>query len=258
MDEVEFLGYKVSEVGIQPTDDKGDKCKNGSLELLQQVSVWSCAHTRRLLDKNSSWKWTKQEAEAFRQAKQLLQPSSVLAHYSAQKPLILACDASPYGLGAVLSHVDDNGYEVPIAYGSRTTTAESNYAQTDREALAIGFGIKKFHKFIYGRHFRIVTDHKPLLGLLHHAKPMSQVLSPRMLRWPPMLYAYDYELEYRLARSLKNADALSRLPAATDTSSTDKKLGKVRMLESAPEIAWDAHSIAQCTRSDPTPARVQC
>lgn len=53
--------------------------------------------------------------------------------------------------------------------------------QTDQEALAIGFGIKKFHKFIYGCHFCIVMAHRPLLGLLHHAKPMPQLPSPRML-----------------------------------------------------------------------------
>ncbi|XP_042146269.1 uncharacterized protein K02A2.6-like [Ixodes scapularis] len=170
----------------------------------------------------------------------------------------MACDASPYGLGVVLSHVDSEGREVPVAYGSRTmTAAERNYAQTDREALAIGFGIRKFHKFIYGRHFRIVTDHKPLLGLLHHAKPMPQVLSPRMLRWSLMLSAYDYELEYRPAHQLRNADALSRLPLTVEDSSTDEKLFEVRMLETAPEIPWDAQKIARCTRNDPTLSRVR-
>lgn len=149
MDEVEFLGYKVSGAGIQPTDDKvralheapEPKCKKELQAFLGVLNFYNrflcgAAHTveplHRLLDNNNSWKWTEREAEAFRQAKQLLPSSTVLAHYGVQKPLIVACDASPYGLGAVLSHVDDNGYKVPIAYGSRTmTAAERNYAQTD-------------------------------------------------------------------------------------------------------------------------------
>ncbi|KAM7281410.1 uncharacterized protein ISCGN_005791, partial [Ixodes scapularis] len=275
VDEVVFLGYKVSKAGIQPTDDKvkaihgapEPKCKKELQAFLGALNFYNrflrgAAHTLeplyRLLDNGHKWRWTTQEAEAFLRAKQLLQSSDVLAHYSVHQPLVMACDASPYGLGVVLSHVDSEGREVPVAYGSRTmTAAERNYAQTDREALAIGFGIRKFHKFIYGRHFRIVTDHKPLLGLLHHAKPMPQVLSPRMLRWSLMLSAYDYELEYRPAHQLRNADALSRLPLTVEDSSTDEKLFEVRMLETAPEIPWDAQKIARCTRNDPTLSRVR-
>ncbi|XP_042147460.1 uncharacterized protein K02A2.6-like [Ixodes scapularis] len=275
VDEVVFLGYKVSKAGIQPTDDKvkaihgaqEPKCKKELQAFLGALNFYNrflrgAAHTLeplyRLLDNGHKWRWTTQEAEAFLRAKQLLQSSDVLAHYSVHQPLVMACDASPYGLGVVLSHVDSERREVPVAYGSRTmTAAERNYAQTDREALAIGFGIRKFHKFIYGRHFRIVTDHKPLLGLLHHAKPMPQVLSPRMLRWSLMLSAYDYELEYRPAHQLRNADALSRLPLTVEDSSTDEKLFEVRMLETAPEIPWDAQKIARCTRNDPTLSRVR-
>ncbi|XP_070381807.1 uncharacterized protein [Dermacentor albipictus] len=86
----------------------------------------------RRLDKGREWRWTGAEADAFRQAKDLLQSSHVLVHYDVNRPLVLACDASPYGLGAVLSHVGENSSERPVAYASRTmSAAERNYAQTD-------------------------------------------------------------------------------------------------------------------------------
>ena len=90
------------------------------------------------------WKWGKEQELAFLEAKNLLQSDSVLTHYCSDKKLVLACDASPFGIGAVLSHVTDNGVERPIGYVSRTLTkAEKGYSQIDKEALAIIFGVKK-------------------------------------------------------------------------------------------------------------------
>ena len=77
----------------------------------------------------------------------------VLVHYDMSKPIKLYCDASPYGVGACMMHVID-GKEHPVAYASRTLTpAEKNYAQLEREALAIVFGVKKFNQYLYGRQF---------------------------------------------------------------------------------------------------------
>ena len=106
------------------------------------------------------WKWTQECAEAFRQAKQSLSSEPVLAHYNPQLPLRLAGDASCYGIGAVLSHQYPDGTERPIAYASRTLQpSERNYAQIEREALSLVFGIQKFHQYIYGRRFTLITDH---------------------------------------------------------------------------------------------------
>ena len=75
----------------------------------------------------------------------------------------LFCDASAYGVGACLVHVMSNGQEKPIAYASHTlTAAERNYAQIEREVLAIILKVRRFHQYLYGRSFTLVTDHRPL------------------------------------------------------------------------------------------------
>ena len=65
-----------------------------------------------------------------------------------------------------MSHVMDNGEERPIAFASRSLTSETNYAQLEKEALAILFGVTIFHKYPYGRYFTLVTDHRPLSTIL--------------------------------------------------------------------------------------------
>ena len=105
-------------------------------------------------------------------------------HYDEKKELILEVDASDYGVGAVISHIMDDGSEKPVAYTSRTLApAERNYSQIDKEALAVIYGVKKFHQYIYGRHVTIYTDHKPLIGLLGEDKAIPGSASPRMQRW---------------------------------------------------------------------------
>ena len=106
-------------------------------------------------------------------AKGALQANSLLllVHYDSSKPLVVACDASQYGLGAVLSHVMEDGSERPVAYASRTlSSAEKNYSQLEKEGLARVFGVTKFHIYLYGRQFIIESDHHPLSYLLKESE----------------------------------------------------------------------------------------
>ena len=83
------------------------------------------------------------EEQTFQQSKYLLNSSNLLIHYDPEKPMVIACDASPYGLGAVLSHIMPDKSERPIMFTSRTlTNAERNYSQIEKEVLAIIFAVK--------------------------------------------------------------------------------------------------------------------
>ena len=76
---------------------------------------------------------------------------------------MLACDASPHGVGAVLSQYQDDGVEKPVAFASRSLSkAEKNYSHLKKEGLAVIFGVKHFHQYLYGSHFTILSDHQPL------------------------------------------------------------------------------------------------
>ena len=118
LQEVEYLGHKISTKGLQPTTEKVQavvqapqptsvtqlKSFSGMLNYYGKVlpNLLTClAPLYKLLQKQSHWKWGHEQKEAFKQAKKLLTSSSVLTHYDPTKPLVLACDASPYGLGAV-------------------------------------------------------------------------------------------------------------------------------------------------------------
>ena len=111
-----------------------------------------------MLQKGVKWQWTEKEQISFEKAKHILSETNFLVHNDLEKPLILACDASPYGIGAVLSHRMPDGSEKPITYVSRTLSkTERNYSQTAKEALAIIYAIKKFHQYLKSISFCLQT-----------------------------------------------------------------------------------------------------
>ena len=166
--------------------------------------------------------WGVEEERAFSKSKELLTSTKCLTHFDSSLPLILACDASAYGIGVVLAHRMPDGTERPIGYVSRTLAkAERNYSQLEKEGLSCIFGIKKFHAYLLGHHFELITDHKPLLGLLRENCSTSAQASAHIKCWSLFLSTYEYTLIFRGTKAHANADALSRLPLPVELATIE-------------------------------------
>ncbi|XP_039602322.1 uncharacterized protein K02A2.6-like [Polypterus senegalus] len=166
-----------------------------------------------LLQAGKQWKWSKECENSFQDAKRLVTSDTVLTHFNSSLPIKLACDASPYGIGAVMSHVMEDGSDRPIAFASRSlSAAEKNYAQIDREALSLVWGVKRFNQYLFGREFILVTDHQPLTSIFSPQKGVPATAAARMQRWALFLGGHRYKIEYKRTACHANADGLSRLP----------------------------------------------
>ena len=136
----------------------------------------------KLLQKRILWKRRPGEAFTFEQSKRLLISTNVLVHYNTEIELI-SVDASPVGVGEVLSHIMKDGSEKPIYFAFGTLSrSERNYVQIEREGLAFFCGVSKFHQYIYSREFTIISDHKPLIGLFKEGRAISTTGSTRVQR----------------------------------------------------------------------------
>ena len=166
-----------------------------------------------LLQRDHKWEWTRACEDAFEKSKELVASDQVLAHYDPDLPIKKANEAFPYGIGIVLSHVVKNRTERPIAFRSRSLTkTEQKYSQIDKEALALIWGIKKFHHYLFGRKFTISTDHQPL--------------TQRQSLYALFLSGFDYDIVYKRTTQHINADCLPRLPL--DTSGREERIRKQR------------------------------
>jgi hypothetical protein len=270
---IEYLGHKIDRNGLRPLPDKiravtdaprpvnVDQLRsylgllNHYAKFIKNLST-VLAPLYSLLKKNKVFEWGPSQESAFVKSKSLLTSETLLVHYDSSKSLVLCCDASPYGLGAVLSHVMPDGVERPIAYASRSLApAELRYSQLEKEGLTCVWGVKKFHKYQFGRTFCLVTDHKPLETLLGGLKPVSPTANARIQRWALSLSAYHYTLIHRKGTSME-ADALSRLPLPEVPVKTSEPTETVFLLESVNELL-SVQVLQQLTERDPTLSRVR-
>ena len=139
----------------------------------------------RLHKKELHWQWSSSEQEAFTASKCLLVSEDVLIHYGPKLELVGASDASANGIGSVLSHKMPSVEEkpIPVVFASWTlSSAERNYSQVEKEALACFFAVKRFDSYIYGRRFTLHTDHTPLVTLLGGNKAVLPQASARIQR----------------------------------------------------------------------------
>ncbi|KAF4514255.1 UNVERIFIED_CONTAM: hypothetical protein B566_EDAN019553 [Ephemera danica] len=171
---------------------------------------------------NNEFIWGPLQTHAFEQTKKLLSESPVLAHYDPNLNHRLASDASLMGLGAVLEQ-EHQGMWRPVCYASRRLSeTESRYAVIEREALGIVWACQKFHDFLMGKQFHILTDHKPLVSILG-TKNLSD-MTPRLQRMRLKLLPYSYEIAYIPGRDHHLPDWLSRSPPESLPASDELKL----------------------------------
>ena len=265
---IDYLGHSIDAVGRHPLEEKIRAIKEAPapknvtelrsfLGILNYYSKFlpnlssKLTPLYSLLEKDKKWSWGLEQDVAFQLAKNSLHADSVLLHFDPNKPLVLSCDASQYGLGAVISHTMDDGSERPIAYASRTlNSAERNYSQLEREALAIIYGVKKFNAYLYGRKFTIYSDHKPLSFIFNAEKRIPDVASPRVQRWALTLAGYRYDIRYKAGTSLGNADALSRLPLPKTVACNGTTAETEDLIDHIETISVDASQIADWTARD--------
>ena len=106
-----------------------------------------------------------------------------------------------------------DGSEHPIVFISRTLSqSENNHSQIEKEALALVFGVNKFHQYIYIWKFFLITDHKRLTAILCQKKGIPSLAAARMQRWSLLFSAYQHEIFFKPTDKHCNADGVSRLP----------------------------------------------
>ncbi|GFO04107.1 Pol polyprotein [Plakobranchus ocellatus] len=146
-----------------------------------------------------------------------------------------------------------NGEERPISYASRSLTkAEVNYAQIEKEALGIVFGVRKFHQYLYERRFTLMTDHKPLVKIFGPKTNLPAMAAVRIHRWSVELCAYQYDIQYKRSEDHGNADMLSRLPDGQEQETEEEKV----CFSYINDMPVSAADIAKETKKDQTLSKV--
>jgi len=221
--EVNFLGFKISDKGVEPNPKKVEAIKNFPIPKTQKEIksyLGMIGYYRKFipnfskltkpltqcLKKDSKINIENQEyQEAFNTSKNMLINYPILQFPDFKQPFILTTDASKYAIGAILSQGNPPN-DLPIAFASRTLNkAEINYSTIEKELLAIVWATKYFRPYIFGRKFTVYTDHQPLTWWFKLKETSS-----RLMRWRIKLEEFSFEIKYRKGAN-NNADALSRI-----------------------------------------------
>jgi hypothetical protein len=231
MDKLVFMGILLSHKGIGPTEDRVKAVADarqpenvGEVRSFLGLVTYSSRFIprfatrseplRKLTRKGVPFDFGLEQKKAFDDLKQGLAEATTLAYFKKGAPTQVIADASPVGLGAVLvQNQKMNEGWVPVCYASRSlTSCERRYSQTEREALALVWACERFHAYVYGMKFDLVTDHKPLEAIYSpRSKPCA-----RIERWVLRLKPYQFRVVY-IPGPRNIADPLSRLLKDTTT-----------------------------------------
>ena len=244
LNELKFVGHIFSADGVQADPEKVEaisgmpspRDKSDLRRFLGMINYLGkfmpnlsekTALLRSLLEKDVLWSWSDKHEECFCMLKKLVTESPILKYYDPNKEMKLSVDASKYGLGAVLLQKYEEDW-APVAYGSRSLTrSEMNYAQIEKETLAILFGCNKFNQHLYGVKFTVESDHQPLESIFK--RPISKA-PPRIQRFLLRLQKYQFEVEFSPGKNLVVSDTLSRAPLEDSTSDDKGADAQIHML----------------------------
>ena len=217
--ELWFYGLLLTSSGIKADPRKVDAIKHAKepkdikelrsfLGLANYCFSTLTSPLRELTIAQTPYAWTPRHTTAFEAIKEAIQKDCIMHFYDPTQKTCLTVDASPTGLGAILSNIDSAGNSHNVAYASRSLTpTEQRYAQTEREALAVVWGCERFHMYLIGAEFTIRTDHKALEVIYSpKSKPPA-----RIQRWALLLQQYKFNIIYRKGEG-NPADLLSRQP----------------------------------------------
>ena len=217
--EVKYLGHIIGKTGTRPDPDKIEaiqeiptpKNKQELQHFLGFVNyvgkfipnlLQITTPLRNLLEKNSHWSWNYEHDAAIETNKNIT-TNLTLQFFDINKQAQIQVDASSHALGACL--MQDNRR---ICYASQSLKpSEIQFAQIEKELLAIVYGCEKFNQYIYGREIIIQTDHKPLESIMK--KPLANT-PPRIQRLLIRLQKYQLRVQYIPGKDLIIADTLSR------------------------------------------------
>ena len=270
---ITFMGHRLSAAGIEVLPERVDPLLHTpqptSLKELQAflgaVNYLICflpqlatlvEPLRQLTRKNQKFRWTSAQTNAYRKVKEAIRSRLPLAIFDPNASTFVTVGASDVGLGAELSQIQE-GRRVPIQFASHTLSpAERNYAVNEKEALACLWACEHWEKFFLGQPFTLRTDHNCLLSLLRH--PTSTRKSVKFDRWLDRLSRFNYTIKYIKGSQNVMADALSRLPCKTSTTTTsvDNASTSVKRIASTAVVPISVTTIRRLTAADPVLAQV--
>nr|XP_018907427.1 PREDICTED: uncharacterized protein LOC109037282 isoform X3 [Bemisia tabaci] len=267
LDSVEFLGHRIDQHGLHKLDKhvnaivNAEKPQNADelRTFLGKVTYYhsfipdlsTITHPLREILKHKIFSWTQEGLAAFNKLKEILISDQVLTPYDPKLPITLAVDASPFALGAVLSHSLPDETERPISYASKAlNNVEKRYPQVDREALAIVWGVKRFFEYLYGRKFTLYTDNKPVSHIFAPNALLPKFTLSRCANYASYLSNFNYDIKFRRSTQNCNADYLSRIHSFSVPSSSfdDFDIFILNQIELLPVTS---QLIAAETRKDP-------
>lgn len=270
--ELGFLGYNLSEKGITPTHDKLGAIKRfrepattdevrSFLGLVTFVGKFIPdlatinEPLRELTKKDTIFKWGPDQQKAFDKLKTSLSCDTILGYYNLNDRTQVYADASPVGLGAVLIQINASGPRI-ICFASKSLSdTEKRYCQTEKEALALVWSVERFHFYLFGRTFELVTDHKALEVIF---SPKSKPCA-RIERWVLRLQSYTFKVVYKPGKN-NIADPLSRLvvtdkPQPCFDNNTENYVNYVVKL--ATPVAININEITEASTDDETVCAVK-